>query len=79
MPPQCHHKDTFDSICKDRARIINNVLEKITWSTEGAIDWPKVGMYRLLPEVPEGDTQQSTSSCRPSAWPSQTPRARPLA
>ena len=51
----CHHKDTFDSICKDRARIMNNVLEKITWSTEGDIDWPKVGMYRLLPEVPEGD------------------------
>ena len=50
-----YHKATFDSMCKERALMMGNVLDHIKWSKEGEIDWGVCGLYRLLPEAPEGD------------------------
>jgi len=47
-----HDKKTFDSLVKDRAAEVNNVVASLEWDAQYKIDWTTCGVYTLLPQKP---------------------------
>ena len=63
-----HQKSILDSLMKERSvDMLRDPAGKLQWQPDGAIDWSTVGVYRLLPSMPEGqdpkEWQFTSCSC----------------
>jgi hypothetical protein len=50
----CYYKPVFDEICVRRHLAMQSPLKALQWQADGSIRWSRHGLYRLMPEMPDG-------------------------